>query len=154
MLGAVALSICLLLGGMFMGTQVSQHPSSVPRETTESPTTGTGYSVGAVGSIAVPGYDKITFQAGTHTQYVTLENPAENDCYFIISIILPDGTELYRSGMVAPGAVIDCLRLRATPVAGIYENTVLKYSCWNVDENGEPSEINGANTLFTLEVIP
>ena len=73
---------------------------------------------------------------------------------FIPEEAVPDGTEIYKSGMVAPGAVIDCLRLRAVPVAGVYENTILKYSCWNVGDDGELSEVNGANTLFTLEVIP
>lgn len=154
MLGAGALSVCLLLGGMFLGTQMGSRPGGVPQEATESPGIDAGYSVGCVGSIAIPGYNKLTFQAGTLTQYVALENPSENECYFVISIVLPDGTEIYKSGMVAPGAVIDCLRLRAVPVAGVYENTILKYSCWNVGDDGELSEVNGANTLFTLEVIP
>ncbi len=154
MLGAGALSVCLLLGGMFLGVQIGQQPSSVPQEAVEEVQATTDYAVGAVGSISIPGYDKITFKAGERTQYVALENPAENECYFIISIVLPDGTELYKSGMIAPGAIIDRLRLNAAPVAGIYENTILRYSCWNVDADGELSEINGANTLFTLEVTP
>lgn len=152
MLGAGALSACLLLGGIFLGVQISQQPGSVPQEAAESPEPNTEYAVGAVGSIAIPGYEKIIFQAEKRTQYVTLKNPAENDCYFIISIVLPDGTELYKSGMVAPGAVIDCLRLSTVPVAGIYENTVLRYSCWNVDADGVLVEVNGADTICTLEV--
>ncbi len=153
-LGAVALSVCLLLGGIFLGTQIGGQPVSVPQEAAGSPYIGTEYAVGAVGSIAIPGYDKITFQARTRTQYVPLENPAENDCYFVISIILPDGTEIYKSGMIAPGTTVDCLRLSTAPIAGIYENTTLRYSCWDIDEDGELSEVNGANTHFTLEVIP
>ena len=154
MLGAGALSVCLLLGGVFLGTRMGQPPGNVPQEAAEAHSTGTEYAVGGVGSIAIPGYDKLTFKAGALTQYVTFENPSENTCYFVISIVLPDGTEIYKSGMVAPGAVIDCLRLRAAPTVGVYENTLLKYSCWNVDDEGELSEVNGANTLFTLEVIP
>lgn len=151
MLGAGALSVCLLLGGMFLGVQISKKPGSVAQEVTDH---ATEYGISALGSIAIPGYDKITFRAGARTQYVALENPAENDCYFIISILLPDGTELYKSGLIAPGTTIDCLRLTTAPVAGTYENTILRYSCWNVDADGKLSEINGANTLCTLEVEP
>ena len=141
MLGAGALSVFLLLGGMFLGTRINPRPGGVPQEASEAHSAGMEYAVGGVGSIAIPGYDKLTFQAGALTQYVPLENPSENECYFVISIVLPDGTEIYKSGMVAPGA-------------GVYENTILKYSCWNVGDDGELSEVNGANTLFTLEVIP
>ena len=154
MLGAGALSVFLLLGGMFLGTRINPRPGGVPQEASEAHSAGMEYAVGGVGSIAIPGYDKLTCQAGALTQYVPLENPSENECYFVISIVLPDGTEIYKSGMVAPGAIINCLRLRAVPVAGVYENTILKYSCWNVGDDGELSEVNGANTLFTLEVIP
>ena len=154
MLGAGALSVFLLLGGMFLGTRINPRPGGVPQVASEAHSAGMEYAVGGVGSIAIPGYDKLTFQAGALTQYVPLENPSENECYFVISIVLPDGTEIYKSGMVAPGAIINCLRLRAVPVAGVYENTILKYSCWNVGDDGELSEVNGANTLFTLEVIP
>ena len=68
--------------------------------------------------------------------------------------MLPDGTELYKSGMIAPGTTVDCLRLNTAPIAGTYENTILRYSCWDVDDDEVPSEVNGANTHFTLEVIP
>ena len=153
-LGAVLLSACLLAGGMFLGTQISSPAKSRTLEAAEEPQIATDYTVSPVGSIAIPGYEKLTFQAGERTQYVSLSNPAENDCYFVISILLPDGTELYRSGIIAPGTVIDCLRLNFAPVAGIYENAILRYSCWEDGADGELSEINGANTVFTLEVIP
>lgn len=85
---------------------------------------------------------------------MSLENPAQNDCSFIISIALPDGIELYKSGLIAPGTAIDLLHLKSTPAVGVYENTTLSYSCWSVDADEEMTEINGANTFFTLEVIP
>ena len=121
MLGAGALSVFLLLGGMFLGTRINPRPGGVPQEASEAHSAGMEYAVGGVGSIAIPGYDKLTFQAGALTQHVALENPSENECYFVISIVLPDGTEIYKSGMVAPGAILNCLRLRAVPVAGVYK---------------------------------
>ena len=147
---AVVLSVALVLAGAYTGYQVAGRANNSPLSAEEPQQ----YGVGAVGSIAIPGYDKLTFMAGESTQYVSLENPAQNDCSFIISIALPDGTELYKSGLIAPGTVIDLLRLKNTPAAGVYENATLSYSCWSVDADGEITEINGANTFFTLEVIP
>lgn len=147
---AVALSVALVLAGAYTGYQIADKANSAPLSAEEPQQ----YGVGAVGSIAIPGYDKFTFKAGESTQYVSLENPAQNNCSFIISIALPDGTELYKSGLIAPGTVIDLLRLKNTPAAGVYENATLSYSCWSVDADGEITEINGANTFFTLEVIP
>lgn len=149
LLGATALSVVILLGGVYLGYRIDSKPESVAQEAADA---STEYAVGATGSTAIPGYDTITFQAQQRTQYVPLENPAENDCYFVISILLQDGTELYRSGMIAPGTVVDCLRLKSAPVAGTYENSILRYSCW-VMEDGEPHEVNGADTIFTLEVV-
>lgn len=147
---AVALSVALVLAGAYTGYQIADKANSAPLSAEEPQQ----YGVGAVGSIAIPGYDKLTFKAEESIQYVSLENPAQNDCSFIISIALPDGTELYKSGLIAPGTVIDLLRLKNTPAAGVYENATLSYSCWSVDADGEMAEINGANTFFTLEVIP
>lgn len=154
LLGAGMLSASLLLGGIFLGIQINQQSNSVPQDADKEAHSTADYTIGAIGTIAIPGYDKLIFKAGERTQYIILKNPTENKCYFIISIVLPDGTELYKSGMIAPGAVIDRLRLNAAPVAGIYENTTLKYSCWDIDADGELYEISGANTLFTLEVTP
>lgn len=71
MLGAGALSVCLLLGGVFLGTRMGQPPGNVPQEAAEAHSTGTEYAAGGVGSTAIPGYDKLTFKAGALTQYVT-----------------------------------------------------------------------------------
>ena len=156
-LGAVALSVCLLLGGMAVGMQITQRgaqPLQEPPQEARTENSTQEYAVSAVGSIAIPGYDTMTFQTGERVQHVHLENPAQNTCHFIVSIILPDETTLYKSGLIAPGTTVEKLRLLTAPEAGTYENTVLRYSCWNVSPAGELSEVSGADTFFTLEVIP
>ena len=41
MLGAGALSVCLLLGGVFLGARMGQPPGNVPQEAAEAHSTGT-----------------------------------------------------------------------------------------------------------------
>lgn len=53
--------------------------------------------------IAIPGYQSITLKADTLDQQVNLFNPDGNDCYFVMSLILPDGTVIWTSKMVEPG---------------------------------------------------
>lgn len=61
------------------------------------PQTGDGQA-----GIAIPGYKSITLKADTKEQSVNLYNPEANDCYFVMSLILPDGTEIWKSKMIAP----------------------------------------------------
>ena len=44
--------------------------------------------------IAIPGYEALTLQAGARKQSLRLPNPAENHCYFQISLYLADDTLL------------------------------------------------------------
>lgn len=77
-------------------------------------------------------------------------NPKGNQCYFVISLFLPSGEEIYRSGMIAPGTAADTVALSYIPPAGIYESAVLRYSCYSL----ESYEImNGADVDIILEII-
>lgn len=176
LLAAAVLSVGILLLGMYVGTHAAGHPESAtvgtavavpepledssapedgePMDAAESAPEPQEYVAEAVGSIAIPGYERIILTAGQRTQAVTLENPPANDCYFVISILLPDGTELYKSGLIAPGSRVESIKLLITPEAGIYENAILRYSCWAVADDGTMQELNGADTILTLEVNP
>lgn len=101
-------------------------------------------------TISIPGYAQIVMKSGELLQDVELYNPAGNPCYFIISIILPDGTEVYKSSTIKPGQKTDVIKLSQALEAGTYEDAILKYSCFS-SANDEP--LNGANTKFTLEVV-
>lgn len=98
---------------------------------------------------SIPGYDLIKMKSGQLDQNVRLYNPSENSCYFLITVYLPDGKEIYRSDLIAPGDSIDRIRLSTKLEKGISENAMLVYSCYSVD-NLQP--MNGATVKFTLEV--
>ena len=98
---------------------------------------------------AIPGYGTIQMKAGERDQIVKIFNPAGNSCYFLVSIILPDGREIYRSDMIAPGETVSRIRLSFLPEAGTYEESALLYSCFSV---GDLHPMNGATVKFTLEV--
>ena len=74
----------------------------------------------------------------------------DNNCYFIISILLADNTELFQSELLAPGSSLTKIKLSRTPEPGIYD-AVLRYSCFDMETL---KGLNGANTNFILEVIP
>lgn len=100
--------------------------------------------------IAIPGYKAIRLEADTTKQAVNLYNPEGNDCYFVMSLILPDGTTVWKSKMVAPGQGLYEIELEQTIAAGTYENSILKYECYKRDEELTP--LNGGEVKLILEV--
>jgi hypothetical protein len=108
-------------------------------------------SGGASGMIAIPGYDHIVMKAGQKVQNIELGNPKQNNCYMRIAIMLPDGTQLYESGLLAPGQVLNSIELSQELKPGMYEGAILSYSCYGMKEI---KELNGAKTIFKLEVKP
>lgn len=101
-------------------------------------------------NIIIPGFTKSIFKAGKKKQDILLYNPKENSCYFMISILLADSTELYQSELLAPGDSLTTIKLTHVPDPGIYEDTILRYSCYDMNTL---KGMNGANTKFILEVI-
>lgn len=101
-------------------------------------------------SIAIPGYEGISLKAGSKEQEIGFPNPAQNTCYFQISLMLEDGTMLWRSELVAPGEVSDPITLEESLEAGVYPNALLKFDCYTMD--GAMRALNGAATKMTLHV--
>lgn len=101
-------------------------------------------------SIAIPGYEGITLKANSKEQEIGFPNPAQNTCYFQISLMLEDGTMLWRSELVAPGEVSDPITLEEPLEAGVYPNALLKFDCYTMD--GAMRALNGAATKMTLHV--
>lgn len=89
-------------------------------------------------------------KAGDIIQEISLHNPAENPCYFVITIALPDGTGIYRSGMIEPGQKTSEIKLAQPLEAGTYKEAILQYSCYSVKDK---TPMNGADMKFTLEVV-
>jgi len=118
-------------------------------ESTSAPDTAKS-SAPANGSIAIPGYDTIRMKAGSQEQTVRLYNPADNSCYFLISIALPDGKEICRTDLIAPGDTVTQIRLFSELAPGTYKEATLIYSCFSKDDL---HQMNGATVKTTLEVI-
>jgi len=101
-------------------------------------------------SIAIPGYEGISLKADTKQQTVGLPNPPQNTCYFKITLLLEDGTVLWQSELVEPGAVSEPIKLKQPLKKGTYSNSLLKYECFTMD--GNMKALNSAATKLTLRV--
>jgi len=102
------------------------------------------------GSISVPGFEQLTVQGAT-LHAGAISNPSRNSCYFIVALMLADGTEVFRSGILAPGQSVGSVELTQPPPPGKYEGATALYSCYTL-ETVQP--LNGADITFTLEVLP
>lgn len=102
-------------------------------------------------TIDIPGFDAMSFRAGTTDQTVNLYNPEQNTCYFRMSIYLPDGTKLWESKLIEPGKAVYDLNLDQPLNEGEYKDSILKYECFNMDADKTP--LNGSEIHFTLRVL-
>ena len=101
-------------------------------------------------SISIPGYEGIALKADSLEQTVALKNPAQNICYFVITLYLEDGTMLWQSDYIKPGETSSPIVLNQPLEKGNYPNAVLQYSCFKMDSEKTP--LNGAETKLTLRV--
>ena len=100
-------------------------------------------------SISVPGYARIDLVANQKEQTTRLRNPEQNDCYFIISIVLEDGTVIWKSDYIAPGEKADKITLLKALPEGTYENVTVKYDCFAMDKK---TALNNARIKLKLQV--
>lgn len=99
-------------------------------------------------SIAIPGYELLEFDADSRTQTLCLSNPAQNACFFQISLCLGE-TLLWKSDLIEPGKTSEPILLTQVLKKGTYTNAVLKYECFQMDGK---TPLNGAETKITLWV--
>lgn len=100
-------------------------------------------------NISVPGYDTFYFKSGTKEQDIELDNPEENTCYFVMTLSLEDGTEIWKSDLLEPGVMYDHIALEQELKAGTYENVKLNYDCYALNDM---HTLNGAEIEVSLEV--
>ena len=100
--------------------------------------------------IRIPGYTSLTFREKQEVQVTAFKNPAENACYFRLTLSLEDGTQLWQSDLLEPGTTVTAIKLEKILYAGTYENCVLKYDCYTLDDSHTP--LNGAQTKLTIKV--
>lgn len=128
------------------GSVSSKEKTDIIQEVSASPEV----NVGSHGSIIIPGFERAVFKANSKDQNIQLYNPDKNNCYFIISIMLPDDTELFQSEMLAPGDSLSKIALNKILDPGTYKDAILRYSCFDMKTL---KGMNGANVKFILEVI-
>ena len=102
------------------------------------------------GSIAIPGYEVLELKADTLKQDICLKNPKENNCYFVITLMLEDGTKIWQSEYIKPNETTKPIKLNKKLQVGTYTNSILKYSCYSLDKEKTP--LNGAELKVTLWV--
>ena len=99
-------------------------------------------------NIAIPGYEKLSFEAGKTAQAVNLKNPAENACTFVLSLTLEGGETLWTGKALSPGEAFTRVTLTRALDAGEYPAT-LHYDCFSLQDN---TPLNGAEIQLTIEV--
>ena len=137
----IAICVLLLLGVNFFMHCCKQNENSQGQNNTDV--------VKNEGSISIPGYETLTLRADTKQQEVALNNPAENTCYFVISLYLEDGTKLWESDLIKPGESSDSIKIDRKLDEGNY-SAIIHYSCFKMDEYKTP--LNGAEIKLTLRV--
>ncbi len=159
-----AVAVLLVGGGVFAGMNWSTwfgEPAE-PRTTAAEPELDTGAEDWTgeravytgeknTDTIDIPGYGSLTLKADTPEQTVNFYNPEQNTCYFRMTLLLSDGTSFWQSGLVEPGKGIYTITLDQTLPAGAYEDAVLKYECFVMNEEQTP--LNGSEIKLTLNVI-
>ncbi len=122
-IGSAPLAALLVIAGVLIGTQGLGRSSALPAAEVVPASDAAGAEnlggAGGSGRIKIPGFDSMTFKAGQRQQAVELKNPEENECYMVLVIELPDGSEIYRSGMIAPGAEISSIYLDQIPAPAV-----------------------------------
>lgn len=156
----ILLAVILAGGGVFVGINwnswFGREDTPVTADLDENAEDYTGERETYTGekntdTIDIPGFDVMNLQAGTTKQSVNLYNPEQNTCYFRMSLLLPDGTELWKSGLVEPGKAIYEITLNQTLEAGEYADATLRYECFAMDEEQTP--LNGSEIKMTLNVM-
>lgn len=84
--------------------------------------------------IKIPAIESLSLKANQISQTVNLENPAENNCFFKISVFLSDGTMIYQSDLIKPEDKISEINLIQKLERGIYSDCLIVYDCFSLDD--------------------
>lgn len=101
------------------------------------------------GGTQIPGYSTAEMNAGDTTLHLSVGNPKDNNCGFYATLMLTDGTVLYKSELLNPGYGLTEIPLSKTLEKGEYDAMVY-YECVTLDD--EHSPLNAAESEFKLIV--
>lgn len=99
------------------------------------------------GTISIPCFESLVFAANEKNQKVNLYNPEQNNCYFVITLIVGENT-LYQSKMIPPGTGFYEIELTDVLTVGEYAATIV-YECYSIDDL---SPMNGGAFHFDVHV--
>lgn len=102
-------------------------------------------------TIDIPGFDMMNLKAGETKQAVNFFNPPQNSCYFKISLLLADRTQLWESKLIEPGMGLYEIEMNQALEAGKYEGAILKYECFAMNDALTP--LNGSEITLVLNVL-
>ena len=98
-------------------------------------------------TITIPGVTGICMEPNQTEQTVHFYNPEKNNCLFVISLFLSDGTLIFQSEHIHPGEQLTDIALLTQLEQGIYKNCCLLYESYSLDGQ---TQYNGSQ--FTIEI--
>lgn len=101
-------------------------------------------------TIDLPQFAWINLKADSKEQDLTFKNPPQNFANIRVTIMLSDRTVLWTSKIISPGKSSEKVVLSHALSAGDYNNSILKYECFQNDEALTP--LNGAENTLILKV--
>ena len=142
--------IILIALAVIIGAWIICQKQDIPQSNTDLQKQDAGFMEKNESTISIPGYEGLTLKADRLEQNISLNNPPQNTCYFVITLSLEDGTQLWQSDYIKPGETSSPIVLMQSLEKGTYPNAVLQYSCFKMDDEKTP--LNGAETKLTLRV--
>ena len=147
-IGLAILAFVVVIGGAY-GIIRKGEKSSPPTAGTGAENQAEEASAWLDERIVIPGTDVLELKAGERKQIVNFYNPENNKCYLKVCLLKEDGKVLYQSELIAPGETVNEIELKNTLSKGTYENAMLKYECFAMDEGKTP--LNGAELALTIQ---
>jgi len=98
------------------------------------------------GKIKLPIVSGLNMKAGQLQQTVDFYNPNEN-CYFVITLYLSNGTQIYKSDMLAPSEHITEITLLQPLQRGIYSKCKMIFDCYAMDKT---TTLNGGSANIEI----
>lgn len=139
---AILLIVILLLRSCHSGN--SPNNEQQPSETKTLDFTPNNY-VGE--KITIPGITGINLKSGQLEQKVDFSNPADNPCYFQLSLFLSDDTLIWQSEYIAPSEKITDITLNQELQRGVYRHCRLVYDCYSLKDN---AKMNGGDVELEI----
>ena len=95
-----------------------------------------GFNAQSKATASISAKSGLTFVDGQSQQRVEFKNPVDNQCEFVVSLYLGDGTHLFTTNPIKPGEIVNSVNLLHDLKPGTYKDAILVYDCYS--ENGEP----------------